>query len=73
VSEQKVIEILVLHGGPCDGERHNGAEPVEVLRVQTQAGETAIYRRSGEYEQLRGTGMAEPFSRLWSYEWAPRP
>lgn len=70
VPERAVIEILELHGGPCDGERRRRA-PVELLSVRTPEGTTAVYRRSDEYEQVRGLGMADPCARLWSYAWVP--
>lgn len=72
MSEWKTIENVFLRGGPCDGDQLQdltASELAQEITVPTPTGRTARYLRTDECEQLRGAGMAEPYSRRWIYQW----
>lgn len=75
MSEWKTTEKILLRGGPRDGDELDVADASDlapVLAVPTGSGGVASYRKTGEYEQLRGVGMAEAYSRQWFYDWLLR-
>ena len=68
------IEHINLRGGPCDGEQLpnvGAAGLVDVLSVPTREGLHCRYRKTDEYSQLRGAQVAEPYARIWFYDWLP--
>lgn len=68
------IEHIVLRGGPRDGEQFKdvGAEGLPAaISVPTVTGVMCRYRKTGEYSQLRGADIAEPYARTWLYDWMP--
>jgi hypothetical protein len=68
------IEHIALRGGPRDEDQlNNVASPglLSVITVQSPAGADCGYRKSGEYSQLRGERMVEPYARIWFYDWLP--
>jgi hypothetical protein len=68
------IESIMLRGGPRDGERLNdvGASGlVEGIDVPGDGHADGRYRRTDEHDQLRGEQLANPYSRIWFYDWLP--
>lgn len=59
-------------GGPCDGNRveiRDASELAPVVNAPTGSGAVARYRKTGDYEQLRGAHMTDVYSRTWLYDW----
>ena len=57
------IENIVLRGGPRDEERLNdvgAAGLIDSIDVPGEVGAAGRYRRTDEYDQLRGAEMVEP-------------
>jgi hypothetical protein len=72
--EWTTIERIALRGGPCDGDRLDGVGTSDLMLVITvpgRSGEVSRYRKTGDYEQLRGADTATPYSRTWFYDWIP--
>ncbi len=68
------IEHIEFRGGPRDEDQLKdvgSAGLLEVVKVKTPAGAECRYRKSGEYSQLRGERMAEPYARRWFYDYLP--
>jgi hypothetical protein len=70
------IEHITLRGGPHDAEQLDnvGAEGLlPVISLSTQSGANSRYRKTDQYSQLRERHMAEPYARIWFYDWLPDP
>lgn len=76
MADWATIEHITLRGGLRDGEhlKDVGASGlVAVTSAQSGAGAVVRYRKTDEYDQLRGEHMVEPYSRIWFYDWLPDP
>ena len=68
VGDESVVGEVVFRGGPFDGTVIENQEFVNVIESVVD-GEVAVYRRTDDWEQLRGEGMAQPFRRWRVYRW----
>ena len=74
MSEWTPIERIVFRGGPKDGSRLSDlseADLCDTITFPNASDQLVSYRKSGEFEQLRGVNVPQPYCRIWFYDWVP--